>query len=278
MTVTGDDPSLRLQHEPSTPLDSRPTPGEIVRQVCPYLVADEGDWRSALPTKDHRCSATLPAAAPALVKQRDLCLRTGHTGCATYGAARDLEAAASTVQADAEDGLWPATRATVLALEAPRSRVGLLPGTSGRAGGQAMLIGLMVLAFLVVVIARTAPPSGTGSSPPGSVAPGLAGGSPSPVAASSSSSRSERPSPTPSPSPPAPSGSPSASPDGTPPPSASPRARPTSTPVSDRRYVVESGDTLSSIAAALGTTVRKLKKANGLTSNVIRPGQELVVP
>jgi LysM repeat protein len=43
-------------------------------------------------------------------------------------------------------------------------------------------------------------------------------------------------------------------------------------------YTVKRGDTLSSIAAAYRTSVNKLKKANGLTSSLIRVGQELVIP
>jgi LysM repeat protein len=51
----------------------------------------------------------------------------------------------------------------------------------------------------------------------------------------------------------------------------------TSTPAA-RRYTVKSGDTLSGIAATYGITVKAIKAANGLTGNVIRPGQVLVIP
>ncbi len=43
-------------------------------------------------------------------------------------------------------------------------------------------------------------------------------------------------------------------------------------------YVVQSGDSLSRIAARHGTTVAALKEANGLKSDVIRIGQKLKIP
>ena len=44
---------------------------------------------------------------------------------------------------------------------------------------------------------------------------------------------------------------------------------------SGERIVVQRGDTLYQIARRHGVSVRQIKQANGLTSNVIRPGQEL---
>lgn len=45
-----------------------------------------------------------------------------------------------------------------------------------------------------------------------------------------------------------------------------------------KEYVVESGDTLSLISQAFGTTVPKLKELNGLKSDALRVGQKLIVP
>lgn len=47
---------------------------------------------------------------------------------------------------------------------------------------------------------------------------------------------------------------------------------------SDNYYVVQSGDTLSVIAKAAGTTVSRLKQINGLSSDIIRIGQKLRLP
>ncbi|MCS7260900.1 MAG: LysM peptidoglycan-binding domain-containing protein, partial [Anaerolineae bacterium] len=43
-------------------------------------------------------------------------------------------------------------------------------------------------------------------------------------------------------------------------------------------YVVRWGDTLFSIAAQFGVTVEALKSANGLSSDIIRVGQQLIIP
>lgn len=51
-----------------------------------------------------------------------------------------------------------------------------------------------------------------------------------------------------------------------------------STASSGKVHRVRSGDTLSEIARRYGTTVSKLRSANGLTSNRLRIGQELKIP
>lgn len=45
-----------------------------------------------------------------------------------------------------------------------------------------------------------------------------------------------------------------------------------------KRHTIQKGDTLYGIARSGGTTVAKLKAANGLTSDLIRPGQTLKIP
>ncbi len=45
-----------------------------------------------------------------------------------------------------------------------------------------------------------------------------------------------------------------------------------------REYEVKSGDTLSLIAEAFGTSVPKLKEMNGLKSDMLRIGQTIMVP
>ncbi|MFU8814127.1 MAG: N-acetylmuramoyl-L-alanine amidase [Pseudomonadales bacterium] len=45
-----------------------------------------------------------------------------------------------------------------------------------------------------------------------------------------------------------------------------------------RRYTITNGDTLSQIAARHGTSTRRLREVNNLSSDVIRVGQTLVIP
>jgi len=47
---------------------------------------------------------------------------------------------------------------------------------------------------------------------------------------------------------------------------------------SGSRYTIVKGDTLYGIARKKGTTLAKLKSANGLQSDLIRPGQVLKIP
>jgi len=54
---------------------------------------------------------------------------------------------------------------------------------------------------------------------------------------------------------------------------------PTATPIPETTiYVVQRGDTLFSIARRFGSTVDAIKAANGLVSNNITPGQQLMIP
>jgi LysM repeat protein len=43
-------------------------------------------------------------------------------------------------------------------------------------------------------------------------------------------------------------------------------------------YRVRKGDTLSQIARRFRMTVEKLKRVNGLKSNIIAPGRKLIIP
>jgi LysM repeat protein len=61
-------------------------------------------------------------------------------------------------------------------------------------------------------------------------------------------------------------------------PAPAPTATPKPTIPPDRAYVVQPGDQLLRIARKFGVTLSALKSANGLTSDVIVPGQVLYIP
>jgi LysM repeat protein len=196
----------------------------------------------------------------AAAKQRQLCLGVGHADCATFRAARELMAAPGHGEFDAD--LWPRLSPRVLSLEPVRTGLaGGLTTPQARAGGQALLVGLIVVAFVLLVIARTSPAAdpaaGAGSPNPTSAAGGTAAGSP------------EASSPAPSlvPATPGPTSESAAT------------ASPDPSSAAGRTYMVKRGDTLSSIALKFGVTVKALLKANGLArGDVIRRGQVLVIP
>ena len=275
MTALPEDPRPRRIAAPSRASAATVEP---VREVCPYLVAADGGWRSVQPTRDHRCTATSPVSPLSLSKQRELCLLPAHFGCATYQAAREIAAEAAS---PVEGGLWPETRSAVLSLE-PASR-GRAPmaGLTGRGTGQALLIGLRVVAFIVLIVARVTPP--ISGEPPASFDAGALGSADPGASAASAAPATTAPTPTPVATPVAPaSGAPVSAPPSTipasDPPSANPSELPSSSPAGTS-YHVRPGDTLSGIAARYGLSVRALRQANGIApGGIIRPGQVLLIP
>ena len=262
MTVTGEPTRpLPAEGDPAA-RPSRRRDGLAVREVCPFLVADEGSWRSAYAAREHRCGAVQPPALLAVAKQRQLCLVAAHEGCATYLAARAVaDDSAPSTPGDDGAALWQGSAAPPLVLE-PARRMGALPTAAARSGGSAALIGLMVVAFLVLVLARIQSPDSPGATPGPSLA-AVAAATVSPVTTPEASASDMAPSPTPAGS------------------AASPAAteRPAEATAAPTRYKVKSGDTLSSIAARYDTTVKKLKAANDISDpRVLKVGQVLIIP
>jgi LysM repeat protein len=274
MTDTGAPTSPQVPAGDPGRRSARRRDADAVLEVCPFLAADGGSWRSAYAAREHRCHALHPAAVLAIDKQRQLCLLAAHSGCATYLAAREVNAAAvPATPGDEGAALWSATASTPLVLE-PARRMGALPGASAKSGGQALLVGLMVLAFLVLVIARTQSPAASGGATPGPSAG---------VAVASASPAASRPQATGSPlASQVPDASSGLTPDPSPAATSAPTARTTpkpSTSVARQRYRVKAGDTLSSIAVRFGTSVRALVALNKIADpRLIRVGQVLVIP
>ena len=257
MTVTGEPTSQQPPEGDSSRRPARRRDAAAVLEVCPFLAADGGAWRSAYAAREHRCHALHPPAVLAIAKQRELCLLAAHTSCATYLAAREVASAAvPATPGDEGAALWASTASTPLVLE-PARRMGALPGTTAKGGGQALLVGLMVLAFLVLVIARTQSPAGSGGATAGPSAGGAAAsGAPATPSSQASANPSATRSPDPSPSP-TPDPTPSVVPTATPAPTSKATPKPT-TAAASRRYRVKAGDTLTSIAVRYGTTVKVL--------------------
>lgn len=272
MSLTGDESQLPDQSTAAERPSAKRRGAGAVREVCPYLRDASGSWRSAYASRDHRCSAVQPAAQLAVTKQRSLCLVSAHETCATYVLARELALGVGPARGvDDDAALWPDVHATPLLLEPTRGLRAAVPRGAARTEGQALLVGLMILAFVVLVIARTASPDVTASPGPGSSTGAIRTTTPSATATSGPSAvasvvPSSSPLPTVSPAPT---------------PAATPLATPAATPLlsGTQRYTVKLGDTLSGIAAKFGTTVTALAAANGIADpRLVRVGQVLIIP
>jgi LysM repeat protein len=140
--------------------------------------------------------------------------------------------------------------------------MGALPTAAAKSGGSAALVGLMVVAFLVLVLARIQSPGAPGVTPGPSLA-AVAAATISPIATPDASPSGTVPSP-------APNGSGS---------STAPTDRPPEATAEPKRYRVKSGDTLISIAARYDTTARKVMAANGISDpRALKVGQVLIIP
>jgi len=146
---------------------------------------------------------------------------------------------------------------------------------------------LMVLAFLILVIARSSAPGSSSGTPavtlPASAVAATPGASSAPLgsaapssSASSSTAGSAQPSQSAAPSV-APSARASVRPSVAPSVSIAPPASPSAS--GPRTYTIQPNDTLASIAARFNTTVKALAKANNIANpRIIHAGQVLVIP
>lgn len=258
-------------------------PVPAVDAACPYLLAADGAWRSSGPSREHRCSAVVPPAALAPDKQRRLCLVPEHQRCATFLAATGQDGLDPIVARHrsrrAPTVARPIARTTPLVLDRGRMTPGIGSFRVESRFGQFGLVGLMALAFVALVVAR---------SPAGAVPPGgeLAGGvvaTRSPTAASAAPtgpSDAEEPVRTLVPTEVEPTDPPPAEETATPA-DATSTPSPTDPPPSPKptSYKVKRGDTLFGIAAEFGTTVKKLASLNGIEDpSKLRVGQVLELP
>jgi LysM repeat protein len=226
-----------------------------VETICPLLTLG-GDPRAVSATADpaHRCAASGSLSAIDREHQVRFCLGGGYEGCSRY---RTHVEAVGPVGAAwgpaAPDATFGSTR---LVLEAaPRA---IIPARSRRVGTAALIVTLLI---------------GIGAAVGWVGLRGLQG-----LVSQSDESPSPSVAVSPSPSPePSETGSPLASPTATPGPTPPPAPTPTPAPT-PVTYIVQSGDTLNGIAARFGTTAQAIRDANGLTGDLIHPGQVLIIP
>ena len=229
-----------------------------MERICPYLaLADDGRTVADGFDAEHRCHALSPPAPLDRPRQVQLCLTEAHVRCERFAAARTAWLAASSgLPRVAPDVAFGRTRLIVEPEPARRGRSAtptrrLSRGAVVLAGAGATLVVALALAGMSGAfgggpfISRSPTPSASSSTTPVS--------SPAPSSAASTSA--------------GPAASASTEPTPTPTPAATPRI-----------YIVQSGDTLGLIAARFGTTVAAIQAANGLTTDEINPGQELIIP
>jgi len=228
-----------------------------VETICPLLTLG-GDPRAVSATADpaHRCAASGSLSTIDRDHQVRFCLSVGYEACDRYRThVEQVGPVGAAWGPAAPDATFGSTR--VVVESAPRT---VIPSRPRRLGTAA----LMVIVLLGIGAAVAWAGLGGLEGLEGLLGPDA---SPSPSAAASPSATSE-PSRTPRPS-----ASPTAAP--TPTPTPAPTPIPAATPVT---YIVQSGDTLNAIAARYGTTAQAIMDANGLTSDVIHPGQVLIIP
>jgi len=247
-----------------------PSPVRAAHDLCPYLLAADGAWRSATPARDHGCAAVGVHVPLAPDKQRRLCLTEGHRRCPAYAVAIGRDPALpEQPPASQAPVLRPFPRTAPIALDHGRRTLSLSAIRGERQAAQVALAGLMAVAFVAIAFARLsgggAELTAAGGSSPSPVPAGVAGATPSVQVTPSAVARIS-PSPQPSTSP-------------TEAPVATPSPPPPSPSGVARTYRIRSGDTLSGIAAQFGTTVRKLSKLNGIDDPTrIRVGMVLQIP
>jgi LysM repeat protein len=258
------DPAPRPSAPAAEAVAERATP-----RGCPFLLAETGGWRLDLPSRDHRCAAFVPPAPLAPEKQVRLCLTAEHATCATYLASL----AARTARLGATSGdratRWGLARTTTVIEDPGGVRAWLLGAALDRRRWPAIPAVLLVTALVTLGLSGFRPEL------------------PSAAVATASPEASTPPAPTQTPVTPAPAtatptAAPTEPPTGSPSPTSAPSAAPTpaaSPKETFRTYRVESGDTLSAIAARFNTTVAALVNLNDLkNANELHVGQRLLIP
>jgi LysM repeat protein len=232
------------------------------------------DHRTALDgyDPDHLCHARQPAESLDRARQAELCLAEAHRQCEYYLAYLAEHAAATAAfPLPASDTHIARTR---LVVEPDPRRLGSAGAPSFGTSPQRWLVagGIAAVGVAAAATAVAGGFNGLVGVPPPSATAGQPTGTPVPSESLPSAV------PTPTATQPPPSTDPTVAPTATPKPQPTLTAAPSAT-ARPQTYVVQEGDTLSTIAAQFGTSVAALQRANGLgSSDVINVGQVLVIP
>ena len=243
---------------PSEPNPAAPPPGVVsgdapAPPICPFLVAEAGAWRLAVPSREHRCTAFSPPAALALDKQERLCLTSSHPSCATYVASLAARKARLTPVGD-HPIRWRLGRTTSVIDDPSGIRAVLLGLILDRGRWPAIPAVILVATLVTLAVSGFRPEFGGAPSSTPTMSPSQPLQTPRLTPGATA-----LPTPTPSPQP-----------------TPSPTAAPSPT---FRTYRVKSGDTLSAIASRFGTTVRAIADLNGIDDpSRLRVGQVLLIP
>lgn len=233
---------------------------------CPFLLAEAGGWRLALPTREHRCAAFVPPARLSPEKQARLCLTPAHTGCATFlasMAARESRLGAPSVDRATR---WGLARTTTVIEDAGGLRARLFGLLLDRRRWPAIPAVLLVTTLFALAVSGFR--AGVPATAVATASPGLPGPTPTTTA-------SALPTAAPTASP-VPDATPSAPPTTAPSPSTAPTQKPSP---SFRTYRVRSGDTLIAIAARFGVSVGSIVRLNNISDpSHLSVGQVLLIP
>jgi hypothetical protein len=233
-------------------------------RICPYLLSEDGTYRSDEPDPDHRCMAQDPPGSLPIAFQERFCLTERHVRCEMYKVAQAARAAALGEVAPGEQArtgrFRPSVRSVPVAL-GPASDVQAGATRDSRRPIILAAVGIGIVAVtvfvLVLVLGGGGPGGGSGSSP-----------SPSPIVTAA----------------------PPTAPPASQPPAAVASIDPEASPEASQgglsglrmaEYEVQEGEALLAIAERFGVTRRQILLANpGMaeTKPYTETGQVIIVP
>lgn len=252
--------------------------GDWLDRICPYLLSEDGTYRSSEPDPGHRCTAQDPPSTLPTAFQERFCLSERHVRCEMYKVARSARSVALGQGGIPDDQLRtarfkPSVRSVPLAFGPAMGGQG---GTGSGSRRPVVIAAIAISALAVLIFALVlllsggrGPGPATGASPSPSVeAPAPTTGVPSVTATPAAEATGDV--------------TPEASIEATPDAPASPVA--SAAPLAAEQliaYEVQEGEALIAIAEAFGTSRRAILVAN---PDIVdqqphtQPGDVIIVP